>query len=152
MARLVITVGFPKSGKSTYLDRCFSLYTVICPDDLRYAVYGQEFWKQGESWVWAVAEASARAALRRNKHVFVDATNTTLRARRSWVKLAKEFDIELEAFVFDVPMQVCVDRAKAEGADHMVPVIVRMATQHEPIAEAWEDIKIVRTITEKSVM
>jgi predicted kinase len=138
---LCITIGLPKSGKSTFLDEHTSTeVTILCPDDFRWAIYGQEFFKQGEPFVWACVEAAARAILRRGGSVVIDATNTTTAARSTWRKLAHEFDLQLLALVFKTPYDVCIARAE----NHMVPVIARMYKQWEDIQE-WEKIKVVHT-------
>lgn len=138
--QLVITMGLPYSGKSTHCKSLIELgWTVLCPDEFRYAIYGQEFLAIGEAWVWAAVTASARALLRLNHSVIIDATNTHKAARSTWVKMAKEFDIQLQAVVFNTPIDECKRRAMANNADHMVPVITRMADQWEPI-ENEEDI------------
>jgi predicted kinase len=143
--RLVITIGLPKSGKSTHLDNIGPFgWTILCPDDFRWAIYGQEFFKQGEPFVWAAVEAAARAILRRNGHVIIDATNMTLAARSTWRRLAREFDIQLEALVWDIPYDLCQMRAREEGAYHMEEVILRMFKQWEAIQD-WEKIKVVHT-------
>jgi predicted kinase len=142
---LVITIGPPKSGKSTHVDNLTPFgWTVLCPDDFRWAIYGQEFFKQGEPFVWASVEAAARAILRRNGKVVIDATNTTVAARSTWVRLAKEFDIQLEALQFNTPLYRCEERALLDDSKHMLPIINRMFKQWEAIQER-EDIKVVHT-------
>lgn len=138
--RLVITVGLPKSGKSTYVDKHGFGWSIICPDDIRWDVYGREFWSTGEPFVWAVAEAAVRSMLRRNQQVIVDATNTTKRARSTWVRVAHDNDIRLEALVFNTSLDGCIEQARQDDAEHMIPIIERMHRQWEPVTPAELDV------------
>lgn len=126
MTELIIMVGLPYSGKSTYCDNMEG-WTVLCPDDFRLAIHGKEFLASAEPFVWACVEASADALLRRGNKVLVDATNTNYKARQLWRKLARKHGIQLRAVVIQTSTRDCILRAELNNADHMVPIIERMA-------------------------
>ena len=47
---------------------------------------------------------------------YVDATNLTPQERQHWIKLAKDYDYEVQAVFFDVPLEVCLERHPAPGS------------------------------------
>lgn len=144
MARLRIMHGFPLSGKSTEADRQRESegWVVVCPDDFRLALYGQEFSKEAEPLVWYVVEGTVKALLARNHNVLVDATHLTKWSREKWIEVAKEMGVMLDVSAMITSPHVCKERAIADGKPHMVAVIDRMASQFEAVdAEEWKDVE-----------
>jgi len=47
---LVVMVGIPKSGKSTYINKHYAHYQLLCADDIRLA-FGSAFNRNTESFV-----------------------------------------------------------------------------------------------------
>lgn len=134
-AKLCIMVGLPLSGKSTYVktlqeDRG---YTVVSPDTIRLAMHGREFQKEAEPFVWATAEVMVRALLMDGHRVVVDATNTTKEARARWWKVAREVGCywNLATIIMPTLAETCIQRARDDGKEYMVPIIERMAEQWE---------------------
>lgn len=80
---LIMTVGLPRSGKSTWAMQ--QGHPVVCPDAIRMALYGQPFIKEAESIVWATAKLMV-AALFEAGHdtVILDGTNLTSKYRDEW--------------------------------------------------------------------
>lgn len=137
VTRLAILCGLPQSGKSTYARelRRGDPWVVICPDEIRWALYGQDYFQAGEPFVWANAELMARSLLRNEHMVLIDATNSTAKRRRQWVSLAQEFDMDLCAYVLNTPAEECIRRANRNNKLYMKWVIERMAKQFEPVTE-----------------
>ena len=77
---------------------------------------------------------------------YVDATNLTPQERQHWIKLAKDYNYEVHAIFFDVPVEVCVERHQRR--DRVVPedVMRRMAAKLKPPAfpEGFAKITVVR--------
>ena len=124
---LVLTVGFPYSGKSTWAreQRC----PVVSPRAVRLAVHGQSFIKEAEPYVWMVARHMVAALfLAGHDRVIVDATNNT-RKRREWWRSDKW---RLAVQNFPVEAVECMRRAVEEAGDEeIVPEIQRMENEHE---------------------
>ena len=67
MPVLQILCGFPGSGKSTFISqqRRSSVRPpiVLCPDDFRRILTGQDFFRHAEEMAWSHVKTSARALL-----------------------------------------------------------------------------------------
>lgn len=142
--KIVMMVGLPLSGKSTYIDQFKqkpaskigpdNSYTIVCPDDVRLAL-GFEFHKPMENFVWATVETMARALLLRGQNIVVDATNLTRYSRKLWINLAKEYKAELQVIIIDTPVEECVGRSEDTNRWQMIPVIRRMHNGREDVTK-----------------
>lgn len=125
---LLLTIGLPRSGKSTWARS--QGYPVINPDAIRLALHGQRFAAEAEPFVWASAKLMVRALfLAGHKTVILDATNTTKKRREEW--LSPDWAVYYK--VFATPADVCRARAEALGDTEILPVIDRMAAAAEPL-------------------
>ena len=144
--QLIVTVGLPRSGKSTWVDRFIDTdkemnYQVICADDIRLGM-GFQFDSKFEPVVWTVHHFALRAALERGYSVIVDSCNTTVPGIRKYAQIAKEYDYQLVILRINTPLDTCLARNKGDGA---VPdnVIRRMDKQLSVTISSsfWESIK-----------
>lgn len=120
-AELILLVGLPGSGKSTYANEDRG-HVVICPDDFRRILTGQDYYKPAEESVWSHVKTSARALLLRGYKVVIDATALTRSARSQWIQIAKEMNVPASAIYFDTPYDICLQRNKSR--ERNVPEIV----------------------------
>lgn len=128
--RLLLTVGLPRSGKTTWAMEQRGV-PVVCPDAIRYALHGQRFQALAEPFVWAIALVMVRALFAYHDTVIVDATHTTRKRREFWK--SDEWDREYVTDFGDFAL--CMERALAEGDSTILPVIERMHEQWEPIGQ-----------------
>jgi predicted kinase len=132
---LISTVGLPRSGKS-YWARS-QAYPIVNPDSIRIAIHGQQFVAEAERFVWATAHAMVESLfLAGHNTVVLDACNNTRKRRDEW--RSDEWDTVFK--VTNTPAEVCLERARAEGDQAIIPIIERMAKEHEPLGEdeiAW---------------
>lgn len=137
---LIITVGLPRSGKSTWCQktrvqlRC----PVVSPDAVRLAVTGKRFVALAEPTVWETVRYMVRALFEAGHPcVIVDATNTTKARRKFWLDEARlgkyNGDTAVHFVVFDTDAEECKRRAIADGMDDLVDVIDSMHTGYEPL-------------------
>jgi len=127
---LILTVGLPRSGKSTWATG--RALPIVNPDSIRLALHGKAFIGLAEPFVWAIAKVMVRALfLAGHKTIILDATNATQKRRDEW----KSSQWTREYRVFDTPKAECINRAIADNREDLVPVIERMAEQYEPIQE-----------------
>jgi AAA domain len=101
--RLVMCVGIPGSGKST-----FSALLVAA---------GWVSVNQDTLGTRQKCEAAARKALIQGHDVVVDRCNTTREQRAHWIKIATVRGCAIGCVVFRPPVEVCVQRALAR-TDH----------------------------------
>lgn len=128
---LMVTVGLPKSGKSTWVDGFLDGhnrgYQVVCADDIRLGM-GFQFDRKMENFVWGVHDAMLLASLERGLCVIVDGTNTTTASLTKYEKYATEYDYSFRIIFLDTHEDVCLKRNVGK---HVVPenVILRMSEQ-----------------------
>ena len=122
---LILTVGIPGSGKSTWARR--SGYPVVNPDSIRLAIHGQVFLAKAEPLVWSIARVMVMSLFGAgHKVVILDATNTTDRRRNEWKDSA--WDTSFVLFPCDV--EECKRRVIARGSGpELLAVIDRMARE-----------------------
>lgn len=126
---LYITVGLPRSGKSTWAMK--QGIPVVNPDSVRLALHGQAYIKEAEQFVWAITHKMVEALfLAGHTEVILDATIVTRKARDAWKseKWVRRFVI--------MPMQdpaICLQIAADGFRPDLVPVIDRMVQQFESI-------------------
>ena len=135
---LVLTVGLPRSGKTSWI-RNFVEHEgqpigIVCPDDIRKAMYGERFIKGMEPFVWAVVPVVIRSMFMSVYDIVVlDATSITRASRDKW-QSPGEWDTYFK--LIDTPPSECIDRSfKVDGGYHktMKGVIERMAEQFEDL-------------------
>lgn len=128
---LLMLMGLPRSGKSTKATIISQAFPggapIICPDDIRLALHGQQFYGPAEPFVWATAKVMAKALARRHELVILDATNITRRRRDDW-KYGWT-----NRYILHIPTdkQTCIERAMAGSDAAILAAIERMAIQLE---------------------
>ena len=133
---LICTVGLPRSGKTTWAQR--QGYPIVCPDEIRIALYGEprRLARQAEPMVWTIATLMVRSLFGAgHERVILDACNNTRERRDPW---SQEFDTRF--MVIETSVETCLTRALENGRRDIIPVIGRMASQHEPVDPAAENL------------
>lgn len=142
MKLLIVTVGLPRSGKSTWAKT--TGFPIVSPDSIRIATHGKRFYLPGERLVWATAFIMVRSLFHSEHNTIVfDATSLTKRARNEIVhemRIFLEDDIEIKYKYFDTSIEVCKERALATYPD-LVDVIERMSKHYEPL-EYYEELYV----------
>jgi predicted kinase len=137
MKTLLLTVGLPRSGKSSWA-RYQNNHPIVNPDAIRLAVHGQAFVPDAEPIVWAIAKYMVRALfLAGHNTVILDAANNTRKRREDW----KSSSWLRKYKVFYTNKEECIRRAMSPSNNRpdLVPIIERMADQHEPVEDdEWD--------------
>jgi predicted kinase len=120
---LVLLVGPSGAGKSTWAAQRFPADAILSSDAYRAQVAGDAADQSATADAFKVLHAVARARLRRGLLTVVDATNLTVGARRSLLRLASKAGRPAVAVVFDLSLERCLRRNEARP-DRRVPVAV----------------------------
>jgi predicted kinase len=123
--RVILAVGLPGSGKSTYLAE-LGVHP-ISSDALRLQLADDE----ADQTIHPQVFASMRYLLEqrlmlRKPATYIDATNITRRDRRPFLDLARKHNCEPEALFFDVPPAICKVRNAARTRrvpDHVLDLM-----------------------------
>lgn len=115
MRTIVLTIGLPASGKSTYskelVKREPGRWKRISKDDLREMLDCYVFTASNEKFVQSMQENLIRAAIRSGQDVVIDNTHLNGQSRRKIHDAAKSFgDVKLIEKAFKVDVKECIRR------------------------------------------
>jgi protein phosphatase len=132
MKIIKILIGLPRSGKSTWIkDNKKEGEVILSADDLRYLVYNQRYWAEGESLVWSVRGIFLKYLLQQGVDIIIDETNTTKKARKNIIDLAKKYGYYITGIVIKNYPNECIKRAEKTNQLDVIPVIHHMAENFE---------------------
>lgn len=129
--RLVVLVGLPASGKSTWLqdNQLFALSS----DSVRELLTGDITDQSNNRLVFRTLRQLAAARARAEADVtYIDSTALTLWERRCWIRFAELHDCSPEAIFFDVPLTECKRRNALRPRKVPEDVMDRMAARLVP--------------------
>lgn len=125
---LHMTVGLPRSGKSTWATK--QGYPIVDTDSIRLAMHGTAWNVHTEKMVWTMAHYMVRALFHAgHTDVILDSTNLTREHREEWI--CDEW--ETHPVEFMTSKEECIRRAKATNQEYLIPIIEDMDSKREPI-------------------
>jgi predicted kinase len=144
MIRVLMCVGLPNAGKSTFLKRITMLTDTFSPDARLYD-NGKYVWTPERlSVAWQLEYCRFGKALTHfhgvaHQELFAwDATFTTIISRSAIVNIAKGADCQVDALFFDTPLWLCQSRNKKRSEDRRIPDnhMAKFAEQLQPPTKA----------------
>ena len=107
--RIVVLVGLPGAGKSTYLERLGA--TSLSSDAIRRLLVDDETDQSANDRIFQTLRYLLRHRLALGRPItYIDATNLTPEERRPYLGIGQSFGCEVEAVFFDVPLEICRER------------------------------------------
>lgn len=134
---LILLVGLPRSGKSTWARQ--QSFPIVSPDEIRLALHGQVFVAEAEPFVWSIAQVMVKALFGAGHPIVIlDATNISEERQKVW----KDRQWECRFKLFKANAATCKERAILDGRSDLLPIIDRMASnQHWPETLLWKDFQ-----------
>jgi len=115
MSRLLLSVGIPGSGKTTYMKKLAQSLraSYICPDEVREEITGDASDQTQNKLVWSLVYSSLEAALTQGKTVVLDATLTKPEVRKEYITLGRSHGAtSVEVYFFDVALETALQRKR----------------------------------------
>ena len=142
---VVLAIGLPGSGKSSWFKR--HNVVPLSSDMIRSLLFDDVREQRFVDLVFSNLRSMLKARLIAKRPMnYVDATNLTPQERQHWIKLAKDYNYEVHAVFFDVPLDVCLERHQRR--DRVVPedIMRRMAAKLKAPSfdEGFAKITVVR--------
>jgi predicted kinase len=142
---VVLAIGLPGSGKSSWFKR--HDVVPLSSDMVRSLLFDDVREQRFQDLVFSNLRSLLKARLIAKRPTnYVDATNLTPQERAHWIKLAKDYNYEVHAVFFDVPLDVCIERHSRR--DRVVPedIMRRMAAKLKApsFQEGFAKITVVR--------
>lgn len=120
--KLVVLVGLSGSGKSTFAQELAKEENtvIVSSDAIREEVFNNYEDQERNAEVFQIYHKRIRKALENKQNVIADATNLTIKSRRTILMNVKGLDVEKICYIIAKPFELCV--ADNENRQHSVPV------------------------------
>jgi predicted kinase len=146
--RIVVCVGLPGSGKSTWLS--YKRSKALSSDDVRVLLSDNVANMTIHADVFAAIRHLVEKRLELGCRVtYVDATHLTPWEREPYFAIARKHQCVVEAVFFDIPLELCLVRNRARRRKVPVAALRRMAKKMVEPTKAEGFSRIIRITPER---
>lgn len=125
MTKLILMVGIPASGKSTYIQNHITPKDkVISRDNIRFDMVSENFSyfsKEKEVFNEYVRQAQDAIESKKYERIYLDATHLNEKSRNKILNKLNLKGVSLEAIYFDLPIKIVVERNNKRIGRYRVP-------------------------------
>jgi predicted kinase len=126
---LVLLIGMAASGKTTFAARQFAPTEVLSSDAFRALIADDPSAQGATDDAFDLLHRTLEMRLRRGRLTVVDATNVEDWARAELIKVAKSHRRPVVAIVFDLPIDVALERNAKRASPRPPPSALRRQQQ-----------------------
>lgn len=129
MKTLILTIGLPRSGKSTWAKS--TKLPIVNRDSIRLALHGQPYIQDAEEMVTAMETYMVKSLFYAgNDTIIIDATHLKKKYIEKWADFMynffKDWQWQIKYKIFRTPKYICIERAYKNSKDYLVPIIEKM--------------------------
>lgn len=145
MSELIMLIGLPASGKSTYAEKLRKDgYHIHSSDAIREELTGDVNSQDKNTDVFSELHKRVKNDLQNGISCVYDATNMSMKRRKAFLDEIKKFDCKKTCILFVVPVEVCKERNQHRERKVPDSVFDKMLKQFQCpyYYEGWDEIKI----------
>ena len=149
---MTLMCGLARCGKSTYAKKYAKDAVIVCPDRIRKLLFGHQFHRDAEDFVWAYAKGMVKLILEQGKNVLIDATNLNFVSREMWYRIAVDYKANIRVVWVKTSLKECRKRNANSPKDERLSDVVldRMAWMFEnPTEDSIDSVRYDITVLEE---
>lgn len=146
--QIIMLVGAPGSGKTSYRTKLYPHVPVICMDDERLRLCGNELDMTKNVEVFNNCFGRLCAAMRARQSIVWDATNIDRKYRRKLLDVVRKAGALIEMVYFDIPLEVL--QARNAGRSKVVPDFVVEGFYKRLVSPKSYEYDVLRVVDEKT--